>query len=330
MIERVSFEVYTETPTPDHYRHDWVPAPEVELGGQWGPAVVSAADGQWYFGLRGWSDFIYGMTHTMSPICGFQALQPGSGAVPKHLYPEYAGLDWMEPYLAIEADGRTTLTYDSGRVERTAGTTDWHDASGRWELHATAISDVFVVHVPVQEGVDREVYYRHELLKASGTVDGKQVEGYLHQDFAYGPPGTIYPELAVARDLYGMWVSWIHEYADGEVGGGCFWQGRNGIDFGPGYLHDAGVTTAYDDIKATATLNDVGQPTQLDVAVGGQSFVFDLDMSGSPLHFFGRVVENSAGRDIAKSWVWIEYEGGMMSAEILDAAAAKYSLARRL
>ena len=42
MIERVEFEVHTETPTPDHYRHDWVPAPEVELGGIWGPAVVTA------------------------------------------------------------------------------------------------------------------------------------------------------------------------------------------------------------------------------------------------------------------------------------------------
>lgn len=90
MIERVAFEVRTEAATPDHYRHDWVPAPGVTLGGIWGPAVVTAGDGRWYFGLRGWSDFVYGMTHTVSPVCGFRALQPGLGADPPHLYPEYA------------------------------------------------------------------------------------------------------------------------------------------------------------------------------------------------------------------------------------------------
>lgn len=52
-------------------------------------------------------------------------------------------------------------------------------------------------------------------------------------------------------------------------------------------------------------------------------------MSGSPLHFFGRVVERPAGRDIAKSWCWVEYAGGMMTPEILDAVTQKYRLARR-
>src|SRR5690606_27512036 len=156
----------------------------------------------------------------------------------------------------------------------------WYDASGRWEVHAKAISDIFVVHVPVQEGVDQEVYYRHELLKATGTVDGKAVEGYLHQDFAYGPPGTTYIDLAIARDLYGLWFSWIQEDADGDFVGGCFWQGRDGIDFGPGYLLKAGVTTAYDDVKATTQLTDDAKLSSVDVEIGGESFRFDMAMSG--------------------------------------------------
>lgn len=330
MIDHVSFEVRTERPTADHYRHDWVPAPGVALAGIWGPAVVTADDGQWYFGLRGWSDFVYGMTHTVSPVCGFRALETGLAVDPRHLYPEYAGIDWMEPYVALEADGRSTLTYDSGRVEREAGASHWYDAGGRWELHGSTISDIFVVHVPVQEGVEREVYYRHELLKATGAVEGKPVEGYLHQDFAYGPPGTTYVDLPIARSLYGMWVSWIHEDAAGEPGGGCFWQGRDGITFGPGYLLHAGKTTAHDDITATPTLNEAGQPTRLEVSIGGQEIRIDLNMSGSPLHFFGQVAESSTGCDIVKSWCWVEYAGGMMTPAILDEVAAKYRLARRL
>ena len=60
---------------------------------------------------------------------------------------------------------------------------DMGDASGRWELYGTTISDIFVVHVPVQDGVDQEVYYRHELLKATGTVDGKRVESSTSPPF---------------------------------------------------------------------------------------------------------------------------------------------------
>ena len=330
MIEKVAFEVHTEAPTPDHYRHDWTPAPGVALGGIWGPAVVNAEDGQWYFGLRGWSDMIYGLTHTVSPICGFQALQPSLDGHPSHLYPEYAGIDWMEPYEVHETEGTSTLAYDSGRVERAMGETHWYDASGRWKLHAKTISDIFVVHVPVQEGVGQEAYYRHELLKATGTVDGKQVEGYLHQDFAYGPPGTTYIDLAIARDLYGMWFSWIHEDADGELGGGCFWQGRDGIDFSPGYLLDSGTTTAYSDITTTTELTDDAKPSRLDVSIGGQSFRFDMTMAGSPIHFFGQVDESSPTRNIVKSWCWAEYPGGMVNAEILDAVAQRYKVARRL
>jgi hypothetical protein len=329
VTERVEFEVHTESPTAEHYRHDWVPAPGVALGGIWGPAVVSAADGSWYFGLRGWSDFIYGTTHTVSPVCGFQALRPGLGATPTHLFPEYAGLDWMEPYIETVGDGASTLVYDSGQVERRRCGTTWSDATGRWLIDGASQSDIFLVHVPVQDGVPQEVYYRHELLKATGTVDGKAVEGYLHQDFAYGPPGTTYTDLAIARDLYGMWVSWIHEYDDGTHGGGCFWQGRGGIEFGPGYLLEAGTTTAHADITTTVELDDAAQLTQLEVEIGGESFGMDFTMAGSPIHFFGEVTRSSTPGEIVRSWCWAEHPGGMINGDILDIVNQKYSLARR-
>ncbi|RYZ02812.1 MAG: hypothetical protein EOO24_14160, partial [Comamonadaceae bacterium] len=90
-------------------------------------------------------------------------------------------------------------------------------------MHGKTISDVFVVHVPAQPGVDCDIYYRHELVKATGTIDGVAVEGYLHQDYAYAPDGRVYTETAIPRLLQGMWVSWVHELADGSLGGGCFW-----------------------------------------------------------------------------------------------------------
>lgn len=328
-LDDIRFDVRVETPTLDHYRLDWTPAPEVRLAGMWVPGVVTDDAGRDYLGLRGFSDFIYGMTHTVSPFCGFRALGRSLHDDPPHLFEEYANHDWFEPLEYTETDDRLTLAYYSGRVERDAdGQCHWYDADGRWELHGTTVSKVFVVHVPEQDGIDREVYYRHELLTANGTVSGTPVEGYLHQDYAYGAPGLTYTDLPIARQLEGMWVSWIHEYDDGEIGGGCFWQGRDGLDFGPGYLLDGGETTAHDDVAAALTFDDDGKPTALHVDIAGQTFDFTLDTMAGPLHYFGRLDRASSGKRPGKSWCWIEYAEGMMNAELLDLTSAPFRLVR--
>jgi len=327
-LDQIDFEVYLETPSMDHYRVDWVPRPGVQLSGMWVPAVVTGASGQDYLGVRGWSDFIVGMTHTVSPFCGFRALQPSLNGDPPHLFVEYSKHDWFEPYQYVDRGDGVALTYDSGRLHRDEAGCHWYDADGRWELHGETISKIFVVHVPEQEGIDREVYYRHELLRAHGTVDGDTVGGYLHQDFAYGPPGTTYTDLPIARLLEGMWVSWIHEHTDGSVGGGCFWQGRDELEFGPGYLLRDGETTAHRDVHADLSLNQDGKPYAMQVEIGGEIFRFDLDTTAGPLHYFGRLASATTGDDVARSWCWIEYAQGLLSPEILDAAGERFALVR--
>jgi hypothetical protein len=326
--DEIDYAVSLETPTPDHYRLGWVPGPDVELAGMWSPAVVTDDAGQDYLGLRGFGDFIPGMTHTVSPFCGFRALQPNLDGDPPHLYPEYAGHDWFEPFEYMQTEDSASIAYDSGRLVRDADGCHWYDADGRWEIHGRTISKIFVVHVPKQPGIDQEVYYRHELLAARGTVNGVSVAGYLHQDYCYGPPGTTYTDLPIARQLEGMWVSWIHEYTDGEVGGGCFWQGRGGLTFSPGYLLSNGETTAHRDVDAKLTFNDKEQPTALHVAIGEESFRFVLDTATSPMHFFGRLASGSSGKEPARSWCWIEYAETLMSPEILDMMGEKFRIAR--
>ncbi|HKY13291.1 MAG TPA: hypothetical protein VJM33_00090 [Microthrixaceae bacterium] len=327
-LENIEFEMRLEQASLDHYRLDWTPSPDVRLSGMWVPGVVTDRSGRNYLGLRGFSDFIPGMTHTVSPFCGFRALERSLYDDPPHLYSEYSNHDWFEPLEYAETDDKVQFTYYSGRVERDEDGCHWHDADGRWEIHGTTVSKVFVVHVPEQEGIEREVYYRHELLKAHGTVSGEQVEGYLHQDYCYGPPGLTYTDLPIARQLEGMWVSWIHEYLDDEVGGGCFWQGRGGLSFGPGYLLDHGETTAHGDIEATLDFNDDQKPVGLHVEIGGQSFDFVLDTMAGPLHYFGQLERSSSGKQPARSWCWVEYAEGMMTPELLDMTSAPFRLVR--
>lgn len=328
MPDRVDFEVLRETPTLGHYRREWVPHDGLGLAGIWIGAVVSDANGRTYWAVRGCDDFIPGMTHVVSPICGFRELPDSLDGEAAHLYPEYGTLDWFEPMQYADSGESIQLTFMSGRIERDTNGFHWHDAAYRWELHGRTVSDIVLTRVPVQDGIDDEVYYRHELMYVTGTINGVAVSGYGHQDFAYGPPGKIYTELPIARQLQGMWVSWLHEFGDGELGGGSFWQGRDGMPFGPGYQLKDGVTTVHDDIVATPTFGDTGKMTTLDTTIGSDSYTFTFNTSGSPLHVFGPLTANSSGRDPVRSWCWVEYAGGMLTAEMLDAVTGMYALAR--
>lgn len=310
------------------YRRGWSPAAGAGLAGIWVGAVVTDAEGNRFWGVRGFDDFVLGMTHVVSPVCGFKRLSDGLDGEPVHLFPEYSTLDWFEPLQYSDTEETVRLTYPSGRISRDAKTFEWSDASGQWYLRGRTISDVAITHVPVQNGVDADVFYRHELMYVTGTVEGRAVSGYAHQDFAFGPPGSIYTELAIARQYQGMWVSWLHEDSDGHLGGGSFWQGRSGIDFGPGYSVDDGRTVACERVSATPDFAASGRMAALTVCMDQRRYVFEFDASGSPLHVFGSLTDSSNGRRPGRSWCWVEYTGDLVTPELLDAANDIYALAR--
>jgi hypothetical protein len=325
--EKIDYSMRLEPPSLDLYRRGWTPAPGVELGGMWVSGIVTDSSGQDYLALRGWGDFIRGTTHTVSPFCGFRAIEKRLDGEPPHLFSEYATHDWFEPYQHRDSAGSVEIAYDSGSFTRDAEGCHWWDADGRWELHGPTISQVFIVHVPRQDGIDHEVYYRHELVKAHGTINGIAVEGHLHQDYAFGPPGTTYTDLPIARHLEGMWVSWVSEQADGELGGGCFWQGRDGLPFGPGYLLRDGKTTVHGDFATDVTLNSDGKITALRVSVDGEVLDFTLTSVAGPLHVLGRLTAAPSGKPLKDSWCWIEYPAGMLTPEILDMMNERYHVA---
>jgi hypothetical protein len=325
--QQIEFNVSAEKATLNHYRRNWRPAQGLGLAGMWISGAVSDASGQHYFGLRGADDFIRGMTHTVSPICGFRRLAHGLDDLPGHLYSDYETRDFFEPLQYEEDADKTALSFDSGRFDRDAEGLHWYDAGGQWELHGKTVSDVVTIHIPVQKGIDKEVYYRHELIKGCGTINGVPVEGYVHQDYAYGPPGAIYCELPFLGRLQSMWVSWLSEDAAGNFGGGCFWQGRKGWGtFGPGYVLKNGVTSVYKDIAAAPTLHGT-RMSALEVRAGNDVYDMDFTMAQSPLHSIGKVARTSFSKAPQKSWCFSEYTGEIMSPEIVALMLKRYDLA---
>jgi hypothetical protein len=327
-LKEIEYEVYVEPVTLDHYRLDWAPSEGFHHAGKWVAASVTGAAGQDYFGLRAYGDSIVGMTHTISPATDFRALKRDLNESPSHLYPEYGLLDWFEPFEYREAEDKVSFVSDSGRTDETATTAHWIDANRRWEIQGTIFSDAGFVFVPEQEGIARPVYYRHELSTATGVINGDPVEGYLHEDFCYGPPGYTYMELALVRQLEGKWFSWIHEYADGELGGGCCWQGREELNFRPGYMLNRGVTTAHKDAHITLEKNENDQPRELRLEMGGEWFEFDLDICSGPTQFFGRLTASSPGKQIVKSWCWLEHTEGVVTPAVFEFLDNRFKLVR--
>ncbi|MCB9438806.1 MAG: hypothetical protein H6523_00930 [Mycolicibacterium sp.] len=334
MERRIAVELVARTPTPARYLRSWTPDATVAPAGMWISGVVADESGNNYWGLRGADDFLTGMTHVVAPITGFKRLPVSLDPQPPHLFPEYATIDWFEPLQYTETTdstttaATTTLRFDSGRIEHDSEGCHWYDAGGRWELHGHSIGDIVTIGIPPQDGIAAPAYYRHELMSATGSIEGTPVSGYLHQDFAYGPPGKVYAELPIIRDLQGMWVSWMQQYDDGSWGGGCCWQGRDGIAFGPGYQVLDGVTVTVDDVRATPVVDDQGRLRRLDAALGSVSYTFEFDTAGSPVHYFGRLTDCSRRPLPVRSWCWVEYAPGMLNGAIMDLVMARYRLAR--
>lgn len=331
--DTLQFTVRAEAAGVEHYRRDWRPpgTNSLGMGGMWLAGLVTDAEGQFYLAIRGVDDMAPGLVHAVVPTVGFRKLAIGDmSGDPPHLFAEWEETNWFEPYEATETAGRSILAFENGRIERDRHGCHWFDAGNRLELHGQTFSDVFTVSIPKQQGVDCDCHYRHELVKATGFINGVPVEGYLHQDYAYAPDGKVWTETAIPRLIQGMWVSWVHEFADGGLGGGCFWQGRNGLSFGPGYQVKQGVTTVHDDVVAVPSFDADNRISALDVTIGGDAFRFETRAMSSRLHYVAQLATSSLDKQPVKSWCWIEYSASAMTGDQLDEALKPFRIIRGL
>ena len=74
-MDHIEFEVTQERPSLEHYRRGWTPAPDAGLAGIWLGAIVRDDSNNDYWAVRGIDDFVVGMTHVVSPVCGFRQLE---------------------------------------------------------------------------------------------------------------------------------------------------------------------------------------------------------------------------------------------------------------
>ena len=300
----IAYEIFTEKPTLDVYRLSYNPREDYTLAGLWPAVIVTGASGKRYHGMRGFDEVAKGMAHTYIFV---ELKDHNLTDFSPQLYPELY-IDQLEPYEYSESADAVNFVGENVRMRVRAGSYDWYDAKGRFQIHVEQLGHACTFWVPEQKGIPVPIHERSQIGKATGMINGDPVEGFSMFDAGFSHPGVLYFNLPLIRKIEKQWTMWLVEYTDGEIFGGFGWKGRRGTDFSAGHLVRNGVSTAHSDARTFTTYHERGAVWKSRIEVGGEVIEIEQDTcSDWPAHTFGRVVSTSRGKKIAKSWTFAEW-----------------------
>jgi hypothetical protein len=298
------YEIWAERPTLEFYRRGYCPREDYTLAGMWPGGIFTGASGKRYHGMRGFDEMAPDNAHTYIFVeLNERNLYDNS----PQLYPELP-IDQMEIFTYSETADAVHYVGENVRMEVRVGSFDWHDAKGRFEIHVQQLGQACTFWVPKQEGIPHPIQHRSEIGKATGTINGDPVEGFTFLDSSYSHPGVLYFNLPLIRKIEKQWSMWLVEYRDGEMDAGFVWKGRGDTGFRAAHLILNGSSQAFADSRTSTDYDQRGTVWKSRVELGGQVVDLEQDtVSDWPAHTFGRVVSTSRGKEIAKSWNYIEW-----------------------
>lgn len=287
------------------------------------PFVVLTDDaGQMYNAMRG----IQGQSKNETMNMGVYRLDGQLDAQCPVLFP-YAENPITERYHVTETPDAVSYVGKTWRFDFGVENYRWVDGSGRLDISAQRLGQVCTFWVPEQQGYEYPQMLRSHLGKATGTLDGRPVEGLFMLDYIYSRPDAMWTEMGMLTKLHNVWLNWLVEYEDGGYEGGYAWRGRPGTGFAAAHHVVDGVSSARSDADVTTQHTERGSVTKVDLALGQDSSL-SLEQAGStdwPLHTCGTVSSTSSDRVIAKSWNYTEFFPLNWSA-VADYQAAHHKL----
>ncbi len=149
------------------------------------------------------------------------------------------------------------------------------------ELTGTVQGPGFQIYAPDRS---EPVFYTSQFYWVTGTVLGREVEGFIGLDHSYFAPGSEWKEYRVYNDLEIAWTVFCNKYADDSVEYGVIVTGKQG--FGGAVVYDSGVEIANTNrVKSTFSLQESG-----DIALGTSdletaTYTFTATPTGSMPHF---------------------------------------------
>jgi hypothetical protein len=182
--------------------------------------VVSDAEGNLYNGMRGVQATDKGTTMNM----GVYRLNGKFDEQCPYLFP-WADAPASESYWVVEDRDAVSYVGDHHRLDFGIDEYGWEDASQKVMLRAKRLGQVCTFWVPRQEGIEYPQMLRSHLGKATGTIEGKPVEGLFMLDYIYSRPDAMWSEMGMLTKLHNIWLNWLVEYEDGSYEGGLGFRG---------------------------------------------------------------------------------------------------------
>ncbi len=301
----IKYELWTEQTTLDSYRLNYCPREDYCLAGLWPYLLVTGKSGKRYHGMRGFDEVAKGWART---YCFMELNENNLDDFSKELYPDLLYLDQMEEYKYSESGDKVHFVGENIRLDIHARGYDWYDARGKFEIHAELLGQAVTFWVPMQEGLVAPIHHRSEMGRVTGQINGDPVEGFTGWDSSYTHPGVLYFHLPLIQKLEKEWAMWFVEYTDGGIDAGFAWKGRLDTGFAAGHLLRDGKSTAVPETRVIPTYTERGVVQKTRVEIAGEWFELEQDTcSDWPTHTFGKVVATSRGREIARSWNYIEW-----------------------
>jgi len=164
---------------------------------------------------------------------------------------------------------------------------------------------------------DEPMLYLSHMYEVTGTARGKQVEGFVWNDYCYWPHGYDWKEYRFFRQLQHGWLVFVNRYDDGTVEWGHLCHGRQGMRFG--MVHDAdGIVTSSSDPIFHATMDDDQYVARATFELGDgdiwewtgptetQLTAFSNARPGGYRAQLGRVQRKGDTRTIVNEFSWLE------------------------
>jgi hypothetical protein len=214
-----------------------------------------------------------------------------------------------EPYRVVEDRDAVSYVGEHFRFDFGVDRYRWQDSGGKVALEARRLGQVCTFWVPLQEGLRYPQMLRSHLAKASGTIDGREVEGLFMLDYIYSSPDAMWSEMGMLTKLHNIWLNWLVEYDDGSYEGGFAWRGRPGTGFAAAHHCVDGVSAARSDAVIVEQRTERGTIASVTLSLGNEATI-ELEQRGStdwPLHTCGVVAKTSRGKRIVKSWNYTEF-----------------------
>ncbi|HVV91686.1 MAG TPA: hypothetical protein VHB53_14430 [Solirubrobacterales bacterium] len=266
--------------------------------------VLTDEDGAMYNAMRG----VQGQTKGTTMNYGIYKLDGRLDAQCPMLIP-FSEVPIVEPYRVVEDRDAVSYVGDSFRFDFAPSHYAWSDADGRLRLEAERLGQVCTFWIPEQPGYEYPQMLRSHLGKATGTLDGRKVEGLFMLDYIYSRPDAMWSEMGMLTKLHNLWMNWLVEYEDGSLEGGYAWRGRPGNGFAAAHHFADGVSVARSDARLETSQTERGTIERLKLTLG-DTVELELEQRGSldwPLHTCGVVSSIGTGKEIARSWNYTEY-----------------------